>query len=88
MLREALQNPEPFRTRPRTVKSRNTVFISYSHKDSAFLMRLQVHLKPLEKEGLVELWDDTRLTAGDRWRPAIEEPAAARRCGRQARSCR
>jgi len=73
LLREALDNPEPFRTRPTTVKSRDTVFVSYSHKDSAFLTRLQVHLRPLEREGLVELWDDTRLAAGDRWRAAIEE---------------
>jgi hypothetical protein len=73
VLREALHDPEPFRTRPVTVKSRSTVFVSYSHMDSAFLMRLQVHLKPLEREGLLEAWDDTKLSAGDQWRPGIQE---------------
>ncbi len=73
LLAEALRDPEPFRTRPSTVKSRGTVFVSYSHKDSAFLERLQVHLRPLEREGLLELWADKRLGAGDQWRPLIEE---------------
>ena len=40
---------------------RHKVFVSYSHKDETLLQRLQVHLKPLERGGLVELWDDTCL---------------------------
>jgi len=50
-----------------------SVFISYSHKDGEFLRRLMVHLRPLEQEGLIDLWVDLRLEAGDRWKIEIEE---------------
>src|SRR5271157_642462 len=46
------------------------IFISYSRRDHAWLERLQVHLKPLERFG-IERWDDTRLQTG-RWRDQIE----------------
>jgi TIR domain len=49
------------------------VFISYSHNDARWLQRLQVHLKPLEREGLVDLWDDTKIAAGTRWQESISE---------------
>jgi len=49
------------------------VFVSYSHEDAAWLERLQVHLKPLEREGLVELWADTRIATGSDWRRKIEQ---------------
>ena len=48
------------------------VFVSYSHADDpAWLKRVQVHLKPLVREGRVELWDDTRIKSGERWREEI-----------------
>lgn len=37
------------------------VFISYSHKDARWLRRLRVHLKPVERAGHIELWDDTKI---------------------------
>lgn len=40
------------------------VFISYSHSDSSWLDRLQMHLKPLERAGLIDRWDDTCILAG------------------------
>jgi hypothetical protein len=49
------------------------VFISYSHRDNQYLKRLLVHLKPLEKKGIIDLWVDTSLSAGDRWKKEIEE---------------
>jgi len=54
-------------------EDRPRVFISYSHADSEYLDRLLVHLKPLEREGLLNLWVDTRLRAGDRWKEEIEK---------------
>ena len=47
------------------------VFISYSHKDGQWLERLRVHLKPVEREGIIDLWDDTKIAVGVQWRDAI-----------------
>ena len=33
---------------------------------------LRIHLKPLEREGTIELWDDTQIEAGMEWRKQIE----------------
>jgi uracil-DNA glycosylase family 4 len=55
------------------------VFISYSHRDRAALARLQVHLKPLEREGLVERWDDTRIQPGGLWKDEIQNALASAR---------
>jgi hypothetical protein len=49
-----------------------TVFISYSHKDEAWKDRLVTHLRVLEKQGQLDLWDDRRIGAGEDWRAEIE----------------
>jgi hypothetical protein len=54
-----------------TGEPRCGVFISYSHKDAEWLERIRVHLRPLEREGLVGLWDDTRIRPGTKWREEI-----------------
>jgi len=62
-------------------RKRTKVFVSYSHFDQEWLARLQVHLKPLERSGLVDRWDDTRIAAGQKWkieiRKAIDSAAVA-----------
>lgn len=50
-----------------------SVVISYSHRDTRWLSRLVVHLRPLEKAGLIDLWADTRIKAGEDWVKKIEE---------------
>ena len=47
------------------------VFIGYSHNDVHWLERLQIHLKPIEREGIIDLWDDTKIAAGVQWKDAI-----------------
>ena len=65
----------------RPLVKRTRIFVSYSHKDAQWLERLRIHLKPLEREGLIDLWDDTRITAGSLWR---EQIYAALDCARVA----
>ncbi len=50
---------------------RNRVFISYSHKDREWLEALQVHLRPLEREGKITRWDDTLIQSGSQWKDEI-----------------
>jgi len=56
---------------------RTRVFISYSRKDKKSLERLQVHLKPLERENNIEIWDDTRLIPGSKWKEELNSALAA-----------
>src|SRR5436853_2604662 len=51
---------------------RATVFISYSQKDEAWKDRVVSHLKVLEVEGELAVWDDQRIAAGEDWWPEIE----------------
>jgi hypothetical protein len=53
-------------------ETRSKVFVSYSHVDSKWLKRLQVHLRPLEKEFETEIWDDTKIKPGNQWKKEID----------------
>jgi tetratricopeptide (TPR) repeat protein len=54
-----------------------TVFISYSHKDEAWKERVVTHLGVLQREGLLDVWDDRRIETGTDWYPEIEAAMAA-----------
>jgi TIR domain len=71
-LRAAVRDPAAFSRRPATRQEVNRLFISYSHRDRAVLERLLVHLKPLEREGLIDVWNDTRIEAGSDWKREVE----------------
>ncbi|MBK7870926.1 MAG: toll/interleukin-1 receptor domain-containing protein [Saprospiraceae bacterium] len=49
------------------------VFISYAHKDEAFKDELMIHLKPLERGGIIDVWQDREIDAGDTWNAEIQE---------------
>lgn len=77
--REAAVEGQPTASTPMAPgkpSARRGVFVSYSHADAEWLERLQKHLKPLQREG-VDVWDDTRLKAGEQWREEIREALAA-----------
>lgn len=59
---ESVRNPE-----------RTKVFISYSHYDTPWIERLRVHLKPLERDYDIKIWDDRKIRAGSKWKEEIEE---------------
>jgi internalin A len=47
------------------------VFISYSHKDSAFLDQLRGALTPYERAGELEVWADPLIEPGQEWEASI-----------------
>ncbi len=49
------------------------VFISYSHLDDEWKLLVVKHLKVLEKQHILDVWDDTRIGCGDDWRKEIEQ---------------
>jgi formylglycine-generating enzyme required for sulfatase activity len=55
------------------------IFISYSHDDERWKNRLVSQLGVLEYEGLLSVWEDRQIAAGDDWLPEIE--AAIQSCG-------
>ena len=71
-IQRAIQDPTSFVREEASAVRGGKVFVSYSHQDKEYLDRLLVHLKPLEKAGLIDPWVDTQLKAGDRWKQEIE----------------
>lgn len=49
------------------------VFVSYSHADKRWLDRLKIHLTPLHKEYEIDIWEDTRIKPGSKWRKEIQD---------------
>jgi len=47
--------------------SKNTIFISYSHNDEIWKDKLIKHLKVLQRQNMLNIWDDRQLKAGDQW---------------------
>ncbi len=49
------------------------VFVSYSHEDVEWLDRLRKFLTPLEDQGLIRVWDDTKIQVGSNWQAEIRK---------------
>jgi Subtilase family/TIR domain len=44
-----------------------SIFVSYSHQDTKWKNRLLTHLNVLKEQGLLTLWEDSRIQAGADW---------------------
>ena len=49
------------------------VFVSYSHKDSEFMMELKDWLTVLQQQDRIEFWYDGEIQAGDEWEKKLQE---------------
>lgn len=70
---EAIKNPDKFKSASITPTTKQKAFISYSHKDKTYLNRLMIHLKPLKKKGLLDVWEDSQIKTGDKWEEKINK---------------
>ena len=59
---------------PRRTKSRRegAVFVSYAREDRLWLDRLCRHLRPLVRNGKIEMWHDQMIAPGKKWVEEIE----------------
>ena len=48
------------------------IFISYSHKDKKFKDELVTMLAGLQRQGIVDAWQDRRISPGDEWNKSIQ----------------
>src|SRR5947208_7693066 len=47
------------------------IFFCYAHEDEPLLNKLKAHLRPLQRQGLVEVWHDRDISAGADWEHEI-----------------
>lgn len=49
------------------------LFVSYSHKDEAFREDLEEHLTMMSREGVISIWHDRKILAGQEWKGQIDD---------------
>ena len=49
------------------------IFFCYAHENEPLLKKLKSHLRPLQREGLIDIWHDRDISAGMEWEKAIDE---------------
>ncbi len=50
-----------------------TIFFCYAHEDEALLNKLKLHLRPLQRQGLIDVWHDRDISAGTEWEQEIKK---------------
>jgi len=50
-----------------------TVFFSYAHEDESLRDELEVHLKLLQRQGVISTWHDRRIIPGSDWEQEIDQ---------------
>lgn len=59
------------------VKGEPLGFISYCHKDKAWLDKLQTCLTPYLRGGSITAWSDEQIVAGSRWHEEIQSAVSS-----------
>lgn len=49
------------------------IFFCYAHEDEALLNKLKMHLRPLQRLGLIDVWHDRDIDAGTVWEQEIRK---------------
>lgn len=49
------------------------IFFCYAREDEPLLNKLKSHLRPLQREGLIEVWYDRDISAGTEWEAEIKQ---------------
>src|SRR6202022_2040718 len=49
------------------------VFFCYARKDEILLNELKTHLRPLQRQGLIDVWYDRDISAGTEWEREISQ---------------
>jgi tetratricopeptide (TPR) repeat protein len=49
------------------------IFCSYSHRDEDLRKELDKHIKILERRGVISVWHDRKIDAGEEWKEEIDE---------------
>ena len=62
---------------PKRTHRAKKVFISYSHRDTMWLARLQAHLSLLRRSNKIESWTDVEIRAGEEWDKSIKDALLA-----------
>ncbi|MFM2118908.1 MAG: Ubiquinone/menaquinone biosynthesis C-methyltransferase UbiE [Pseudomonadota bacterium] len=72
-LQNSLQHLFMSHAEEENMPTRTKVFISYAHEDETWRETLRMVLRPQERKGLIDVWDDKRIRTGDDWRKSIDE---------------
>jgi TIR domain len=49
------------------------IFFCYAREDEELLNKLKSHLRPLQREGLIDVWYDREISAGTEWEQEIKQ---------------
>jgi len=49
------------------------IFFCYAHKDESLLNELKLHLTPLKRQELIDMWYDRDISAGTEWELEISK---------------
>jgi TIR domain/LGFP repeat len=49
------------------------IFFCYAHEDEPLLNKLKTHLRPLQRQGLIDIWHDRDISAGTEWEREISQ---------------